>query len=70
MSIGVVRIISPTDSVKDRLAAFYHWKDLQSLEQAILVASSNLVDLKSIKTWLKREEKSSEFKEFKQRLKI
>ena len=70
MSIGVVRIISPTDSVKDRLAAFYHWKDLQSLEQAILVASSNLVDLKSIKTWLKRDEKSSEFKEFKQRLKI
>ena len=70
MSIGVVRIILPTDSVKDRLAAFYQWKDLQSLEQAILVASSNLVDLKSINTWLKREEKSSEFKEFKQRLKI
>jgi len=29
---GIVRIISPTDSVKDRLAAFYHWGDNQSLE--------------------------------------
>lgn len=70
MATGVVRIISPTDSVKDRLAAYYHWQDLQSLEQAILVASSNLVDLESIETWSKREGKSSEFKEFKQRLEI
>ena len=31
-------MISVTDSVKDRLAAFYHWKDQQSLEQAVLIA--------------------------------
>ena len=28
-------LLSPTDCVKDRLAAFYHWKDQQSLEPAI-----------------------------------
>lgn len=31
MVTGKVRIISPTDSVKDRHAAFYHWRDQQSL---------------------------------------
>ena len=30
--------MTPTDSVKDRLAAYYHWNDQQALEQAIMVA--------------------------------
>ena len=34
METGKIRPLSPTDSVKDRLAAFYHWGDRQSLEQA------------------------------------
>lgn len=54
-STGVLWIISPTDCVKDRLAAYYHWNDLQSLEQAVLVAQSNHVDLKEIKRWSKQE---------------
>jgi hypothetical protein len=35
---GKFNIISPTDCVKDRLAGFYFWDDLPSLEQAVLVA--------------------------------
>ena len=27
--------LTPTDAVKDRLAAFFHWSDRQSLEQAL-----------------------------------
>jgi hypothetical protein len=54
-STGTLRIISPTDCVKDRLAAYYHWKDRQSLEQAVLVAHSQNVDLKEIRRWSKRE---------------
>jgi hypothetical protein len=50
-STGVLRILSPTDCVKDRLAAYYHWKDLQSLEQALLVAQSRDVDLREIARW-------------------
>jgi len=67
MVTGIVRIISPTDSVKDRLAAYYHWQDLQSLEQALLVADSNPINLENIEAWSRREGKSTEFEEFKRR---
>jgi len=35
---GILPLISPTDCLKDRLAAYYHWGDRQCLEQAVLVA--------------------------------
>ncbi|MBS3767995.1 MAG: hypothetical protein KGY75_07735 [Candidatus Cloacimonetes bacterium] len=65
---GILRILSPTDAVKDRLAAFYHWGDRQSLNQAILVAVSNKIDLKKVKEWSLREGKKEKFDEFKRRL--
>ncbi len=54
-STGVLRILSPTDCVKDRLAAYYHWKDLQSLEQAVLVAHAREIDLKEVARWSRTE---------------
>ena len=60
-STGILRILSPTDCVKDRLAAYYHWNDLQSLEQAVLVAQSNNVDLNEVKRWSKEEGMSDAF---------
>jgi len=65
---GTIRIISPTDSVKDRLAAFFYWGDRQSLEQAILVARSVTVDLERVEAWSVREGKQAEYEEFIQRL--
>ena len=47
VSTGVLRILSPTDCVKDRLAAYYHWKDRESLEQAVAVAET--VDDRSVR---------------------
>ena len=64
LSTGTLRILSPTDCVKDRLCAFYFWSDLQGLEQAILVTKSQQVDLKEIRRWSKVEEKEKEFKAF------
>ena len=32
LSGGKIRILSPTQCVMDRLAAFYHWNDKQSLD--------------------------------------
>jgi hypothetical protein len=61
---GVIKMLSPTDSVKDRLAAFFHWNDHQSLEQAIMITKKNRVDLKEIGAWAKREGKSGELKIF------
>ena len=67
---GSVRIISATDSVKDRLTGYYYWQDLQSLEQAILVARNNPIDMNSVEIWSKIEGKSIEFDKFKQRVTI
>ena len=40
LSTGTLKVLSPTDCVKDRLCAFYFWNDLQGLEQAILVTKA------------------------------
>ena len=32
---GILKLLTPTDCIKDRLAAYYHWGDPQSLEQAV-----------------------------------
>jgi len=60
-STGQLRLISPTDCVKDRLAAYYHWNDRQSLDQALLVAESNDIDLKEVERWSAKEGRSREF---------
>ena len=67
-STGVLRIISPTDCVKDRLAAYYHWGDRQSLEQAIWVIRDNAVDLKEVQRWSEAEGNLTQFQEIKARL--
>lgn len=65
---GTFKIISPTDCVKDRLAAYYHWQDRQSLEQASLVAATNDIDLDEIERWSEVEGKHGEFMRIKHRL--
>lgn len=50
MATGIIRIISPTDTVKDRLAAFYYWGDIQCLEQAILVSRSQIIDMDEVES--------------------
>jgi hypothetical protein len=66
---GSVRIISPTDCVKDRLAGYYHWGDMQCLHQAVLVAQANPIDIDEIARWSVREGKSREFEVIQERLK-
>jgi len=52
---GKIILLSPTDSVKDRLAAFYHWNDPQALEQALMVAKAQRVNFREIKRWSVQE---------------
>lgn len=61
---GVLKLLTPTDCVKDRLAAFYHWEDRQGLEQAVLVAKNNKVNLSEVRRWSVAEGKGEEFKRF------
>jgi len=65
---GTLRIISPTDCVKDRLAGYYHWQDQQSLLQAALVAKENAIDLPEIELWSKREGNLDKFEDFRAKL--
>lgn len=62
---GVVRIISPTDCVKDRLSWYYHSNDTECLKQAIWVAQANTVDLDEVKRWSEHEGMAMRFEEIK-----
>ncbi len=61
---GVIRMLTPTQCVMDRLAAFYHWNDRQCLDQAVMVARRQRVDLASVKRWSKREGHAQRYAEF------
>jgi hypothetical protein len=60
-STGTLRLLSPTDCVKDRLAAYFHWSDLQSLEQALMVCARNPVDLREVRKWAGKEGRAAEY---------
>lgn len=49
--LGDLRLLTSTDCVKDRLAAYYYWDDLQSLDQAVCVAKSQKIDVESVIEW-------------------
>ena len=66
---GRLRLLSPTDCVKDRLAAYYHWQDQQCLEQAILVAADNQIDLAEVERWSGHEGMLEEFRQIEKMLK-
>jgi hypothetical protein len=65
---GTLRLLSPTDCVKDRLAAYYHWNDRPSLEQAILVCRAAKVDLDEVRRWSRREGMTEKLASFEREL--
>ena len=65
---GTLQIITPSQCVMDRLGAFYHWTDPQSLDQAVAVAKSCKVVLDVIQAWSEREGFGDKFRRFLQLL--
>jgi hypothetical protein len=63
-----LKLLSPTDCVKDRLAAYYHWNDRPSLDQAILVCRATKVDLREVRRWSLNEGMRDKFELFRKRL--
>ena len=59
-----IRALSATDSCRDRLAAFYHWADRQSLGAAVEIALRHRLDLKKIRAWSEREGAAEGFARF------
>jgi hypothetical protein len=66
MPIGGVSVLllSPTDSCRDRLAAYFHWKDRQSLKAAVAVAARHRIDLDKTRSWSAGEGAMKGFQEF------
>ncbi len=67
-SVGVLRLLKPTECVMDRLAAYYHWNDPQGLEQAIQVTLNCDIDLDRIEAWSRREGAIAKFRNFVEEL--
>ncbi len=67
--LGTIKMLRPIDSVKDRLASFYHWGDRQALEQAINICREiSDIDFKELENWSIAEGHPKKFHEFKDRV--
>jgi hypothetical protein len=52
---GPVRIVTPTQSVMARSAAYVSWRDNPSFDQAIMVARRHSVDWPALHEWARCE---------------
>ncbi len=50
-----IKILSPTDCIKDRLASYIYFNARECLDQAVIVATKQPFDLKAIKYWCDNE---------------
>lgn len=68
-SHGTIKMLTPTDSVKDRLASYYHWNDRQSLDQAFSICEKipQKINIREIERWSKKENQTDKFRLFKER---
>lgn len=61
---GVLVLLTPTDCIKDRLAAWFHWRDRQALQQAVWVAQRHAFNREDVREWSAREGMAEKFEEF------
>ncbi len=59
-----IKILSPTDCVKDRLATYIHFKNRVGLEQAILVAKKHPIKFEQVMSWCEKENALNVYDEF------
>ena len=57
-------LILQSSPCRDRLAAYYHWQDRQSLKAAVAVAARHHIDLDRTRSWSAREGATQGFDEF------
>ena len=65
---GTICLLTPTDCIKDRLMAYFFWKDLQSLDQAIMVAKKNKIHYSDLKKWAEKQGEIEKYEVFKKKL--
>lgn len=63
---GTIQILTPTQSVMDRLAAYFWWDDQQSFDQAVMIAESQTIKWPELEAWIEDEQSPKEkFERFK-----
>ncbi|MBK7960350.1 MAG: hypothetical protein IPK04_03460 [Bdellovibrionales bacterium] len=65
---GKLQLLTPTHSVMDRLAGYFHWNDKQNLDQALMIAKKYPVKIKEIEKWAKGEGEIKKFEIFRNSL--
>jgi hypothetical protein len=65
----VVTMLSPTQCVMDRLAAWFHWNDRRSLIHALWVCECQPVNLGKLKSWAQKQGEPEKLKQFLEQLK-
>lgn len=66
---GVIQILSPTQSIMDRLAAYFWWDDQQSLDQAVMIAKHQEVVWDDLEEWARKESPTKgKLERFKERV--
>ena len=70
VKVGSSRILalSATDSCRDRLAAFFHWNDRESLDVAVAIAVRQRVKLAAIRSWSAGENAMDKYETFEREL--
>lgn len=63
---GYLKLLTPTQCVMDRLAAYYYWNDQQSFDQAILVANSHEIEFGEVKEWSQVEGMMMKYETFRE----
>jgi hypothetical protein len=64
-----IKLYSPTDCIRDRLASYIHFKALECLDQAVLVAQKHPYNRSKIKRWCAKEGAPKAFKDFEEKVK-
>ena len=59
-----ITLFSPTQSVMDRLAAFFHWNDRRSLIHALWICEKQPINISKIKKWAEKENSKNKLDEF------
>jgi DNA polymerase III sliding clamp (beta) subunit (PCNA family) len=65
-----IRMLSPTDCVKDRFASYFHWRSRPFFDQAVLICQyqPGRIDLGQIERWCEAQGVVSTFHELKRHL--
>ena len=66
----VIKLLSPTDCVKDRMASFIHWKSKDAFNQALLVcrAQADHINMNELAEWCEGEGALAAFRELDRNL--